>query len=685
MTGRKWGTIDRIERRLHMTISRKLYTGFGSILGILVLLFVVSYIASHIEHSARNTAADALKTIQNIEGIRYQMMQGGEDLRNYLLSGDPRMETAKANDSRVLDTTLRDAREKATDDQLRQMYSTIASNQQSWEEEFAKPLIAKRHQVDSGATTVSDLQIFYLQHLTNDTVDRSVTSMDEAEHEIQKALDKSEGSANLSGMISTVVLTLGTILGALIGMFVAYRTSLSITQPLNELITVTRQIAETGDLDQSIDVHREDEIGSLANHYRNMMLHLKDMANASSAIAAGQLNVSVRPRSSRDTMANAFLRMIDGLRDLATKIRDSATGVATGSSQMAGASNESAKVSVEAARAIDEVTSTMHEMSINVQNVVKSTQLQSSSVAETSASIDQMVASIQRVADTAKTLLEICQRSREEVHRGIETMDKATNGLTRTSSAIRSSAEIIDVLGRRADEIGKIIEVIDDLAEQTNLLALNAAIEAARAGEHGLGFAVVAEEVRKLAEKSTQSTKEISDLIQGIQKEAREAVENMEKSTTMVQQGLELGGELNLALTKISDVVSEVFKYAQQIGGATNEQSAGSTQIGKATSRLTEITQEINSTIEEQASGVQSVVRAMEKMREVVQQATSSSSQLAAMATHSSKLSHRLIEVADLFVLDDQPHSRQTASAPKRASRNEESSSTELEPELARV
>jgi methyl-accepting chemotaxis protein len=669
-----------------MTISRKLYTGFGSILGILILLFVVSFTASHGEHNARNTGATALQSIQTIEKIRFQVMQGGLDLRNYLLSGDPRMESAKANDAKTLETTLREAREKAADDQLKDVYSAIESNQQSWEEEFAKPLIAKRHQVDAGQTTVSDLQIVYLQRSTNDWVEKSVTAMDEAEHSIQKALDKSDESANASATISTVVLSLGTLLGAIIGVFVAYRTSLSITQPLAELIAVTREIAETGDLDQSIDVHRDDEIGSLANHYRNMMLHLKEMANASSAIAEGQLNVSVKPRSSRDTMANAFLRMIEGLRDLAMKIRDSATGVATGSSQMAGASTESAKVSVEAARAIDEVTSTMHEMSINVQNVVKSTQLQSSSVAETSASIDQMVASIQRVADTARTLLEICQRSREEVHTGIETMDKATNGLTRTSSAIRASAEIIDVLGRRADEIGKIIEVIDDLAEQTNLLALNAAIEAARAGEHGLGFAVVAEEVRKLAEKSTQSTKEISDLIQGIQKEAREAVENMEKSTNMVQQGLELGGELNVALTKISDVVSEVYKYAQQIGGATNEQSAGSTQIGKATSRLTEITQEINSTIEEQASGVQSVVRAMEKMREVVQQATSSSSQLAAMAKHSSKLSHRLIEVADLFVLDDQPHSRPSAKPAKRPSSNEEDSdSADVETELARV
>jgi methyl-accepting chemotaxis protein len=667
-----------------MTISRKLYVGFGSILGILVLLSLVSFIASQIENGARNTAASALENIQILEKVRYQVMQTGLDLRNYLLSGDPRMETAHENDLRALEGTLRGAGQKSNDAQLRDVYSTLWSNQEHWEEEFAKPLIAKRHQVDAGQTTVSDLQIVYLQRSTTNWVEKSVGSMDEAERSIQKALDKSNGSANLSGLVSLIVLTVGTLVGAALGVFIAYRTSKSITEPLTQLIDVTRQIGETGDLDQTIDVRGEDEIGLLANHYRNMMLHLKEMASASSAIAEGQLTGTVHPRSARDTMANAFLRMIHGLRDLATKVRDSATGVATGSSQMAAASNESAKVSMEAARAIDEVSSTMHEMSMNVQNVVKSTQLQSSSVAETSASIDQMVASIQRVADTARILLEICQRSREEVHTGIETMNKTTDGLTRTSAAIRSSAEIIDILGRRADEIGKIIEVIDDLAEQTNLLALNAAIEAARAGEHGLGFAVVAEEVRKLAEKSTQSTKEISDLIQGIQKEAREAVENMEKSTSMVQHGLELGGDLNVALTKISDVVSEVYKYAQQIGGATNEQSAGSTQIAKATSRLTEITQEINSTIEEQASGVQSVVRAMEKMREVVQAATSSSSQLAAMAKHSSKLSHKLIQVADLFVLEEQDR-RNSGGRLSRKAAAEEESENELQPELAEV
>jgi methyl-accepting chemotaxis protein len=365
------------------------------------------------------------------------------------------------------------------------------------------------------------------------------------------------------------------------------------------------------------------------------------------------LSVSIQPRSAQDTLAKAFSRMTQGLRDMVRQVRDSASQVASGAGQMAGASDESAKVSVQAASAIDEVTSTMHEMSINVQNVVKNTQVQASSVAETSASIDQMVTSIQRVADTAKLLVDISHRSREEAQTGMVTMDKATEGLNRTSHAIQSSAEIIDVLGRRADDIGKIIEVIDDLAEQTNLLALNAAIEAARAGEHGLGFAVVAEEVRKLAEKSTQSTKEISELIQGIQKEAREAVENMDKSTTMVQEGLLLNKDLSTALGKISDVVSEVYKFSQEIGQATMEQSNGSSQIAKATNRLTEITQEINSSVEEQASGAQAVVRAMERMRELVQQSTSSSTELAAAAEQMSKLSRNLLESMDRFVLEE--------------------------------
>lgn len=635
-----------------MTIGKKLYLGFGAILAILLLVFIVNLSALLREHSVRDKAAATLKSVQTIESVRSQMMQARLDLRNYLLSGDTRLEAKMNNEESDLSDYLQRQQTSTKDETLRSALLQVGESEQAWDKNFAQPLIEKRHQVDSGDTTVSDLQVSYLEKKPGSWIGKDVNTLDAANTQIEKSLENANASAARASSISTIGSSFGMVLAILLGLGIAYYTAKSITQPLEHLIEVAHEIGSAGDLDHNIDIHRNDEVGKLADNFRSMVGHLKRMAEVSAAVAEGELTVEIEPLSKRDTMATAFSRMAHGLRGIVRQVRDSASQVAAGSNQMAAASDESAKVSVQAASAIDEVASTMHEMSINIQNVVKNTQVQGSSVAETSASIEQMVASIQRVADTAKILLDICHRSRVEVETGINTMEKATDGLNRTSASIQSSSEIIGVLGKRADDIGKIIEVIDDLAEQTNLLALNAAIEAARAGEHGLGFAVVADEVRKLAEKSTQSTKEIAELIQGIQKEAREAVDNMSKSTHMVQEGLLLGLDLNKAFGKISNVVTEVYKFAQEIGSATTEQSNGSSQIAKATTRLTEITQEINSSVEEQASGAQGVVRAMEKMRELVQQSTSSSTELAAAAEQMSKLSRALLESMNRFRID---------------------------------
>jgi methyl-accepting chemotaxis protein len=635
-----------------MTIGKQLYRGFGVILAMLAVLLVVDLAAMWKARSASNEAAATLGSVRTAEAVRYQIMQNRLNLNNFLLSGDPRDEDKVNHGFTELTDLIKRGQSETSNDLLRTALIQVESTEASWADNFAKPLLAKRHQVDSGDATVSDLQIFYLQKDPASWLAKSSAVLDQASLDITKALNESQAAASRASAVSTIIVVVGALSAIAFGFITAFKTSKSITEPLQHLITVAQEIGDSGDLDQSIDIHRNDEIGGLATTFNNMVAYLKEMASVSMAVAEGDLTVEIVPRSKRDTLGHAFLRMNLGLQEIVRTTRDGASQVSAGSNQVAGAADESAKVSVQASSAIEEVTSTMHEMSINVQNVVKNTQVQASSVAETSASIDQMVTSIQRVADTAKVLLDIANRSREEVGTGIQTMEKATDGLNRTNRAIQSSAEIINILGHRADDIGKIIEVIDDLAEQTNLLALNAAIEAARAGEHGLGFAVVADEVRKLAEKSTQSTKEIADLIQSIQREARQAVENMEHSTRIVEEGLSLGNDLGSALRKISDVVTEVYKFSQEIGAATNEQSVGSSQIAKATNRLTEITQEINSAVEEQASGAQAVVRAMDKMRELVQQSASSSTELSAAAEQMLKLSRNLLDNMDRFVID---------------------------------
>src|SRR5438067_2097564 len=666
-----------------MTIGKKLYAGFGLILAILGILFLVNLVTGYMEKAARTNAGMALDSVRTVESVRYHIMLNRLNMNNFLLSGDPRDEEKVNKGLTDMSDMIKRGETHATNDADHTALMQVESNEASCAGNFAKHLIAKRQQVDSGDDTVSDLQIFYLQKDPSSWLAKSSTVLDQSNADITKFLEQSTKSASAASSISIFMTVFGTLAAMIAGGVIAFYTSRSITEPLNHLMTVTREIGDSGDLDQNIDIHRNDEIGALATTFNNMVAYLKEMASVSMAVAEGDLTVEVVPRSKRDTLGNAILGMSHELQELVRTSRDSAGQVSAGSNQVAGAADESAKVSVQASSAIEEVTSTMHEMSINVQNVVKNTQVQASSVAETSASIDQMVTSIQRVADTAKVLLDIANRSREEVVTGIQTMEKATDGLNRTNQAIQSSAEIINILGHRADDIGKIIEVIDDLAEQTNLLALNAAIEAARAGEHGLGFAVVADEVRKLAEKSTQSTKEIADLIQSIQREARQAVENMERSTRIVEEGLNLGNELGSALHKISNVVSEVYKFSHEIGAATNEQSVGSAQIAKATSRLTEITQEINSAVEEQASGAQAVVRAMDKMRELVQQSASSATELSAAAEQMLKLSRNLLDGMDRFVLDRAAQQRLRRGEAAKRRGNEED--RDQEPEYAEL
>ncbi len=632
-----------------MSISKKLYLNFGAVLLAVVVLFMVIVFAVNREQSAKAAASQALEMRDTTDHIRFQVMQNRLYLSNYLLSGDSR-EVERMNDGvHQLTEELQSGQKLASSDGQRSPLDSVSKNENAWVAEFAQPMLQKRREVDAGNATVADLQIYYLQKDASSWVKTSTDALNLADGETLHVVDQRRRDDETAGREIILIASLSTLIALAVGGVIAFRTARSITHPLSALMKVARQIGESGDLDHKIDIQRSDEIGQLGRTFEGMVIYLKEMAAVSEAIAGGNLAVEVQPRSKNDILGNAFSKMTEGLRSLVRNVRDASSQVASASTQVAGASDESAKISLQTSSAIDEVTSTMHEMSVNVQNMVKSTQVQASSVSETSASIDQMVASIQRVADTAKVLLDISNRSREEVHSGITTMDKATEGLNKINTTISSSGEIIGVLGQRADDIGKIIEVIDDLAEQTNLLALNAAIEAARAGEHGLGFAVVADEVRKLAEKSAQSTKEISELIQSIQKEARKAVENMDQSTSIVDQGLQLGADLNTALRKISNVVTEVYKFAQEIGAATNEQSHGSSQIARATTRLNEITHEINSAVEEQASGAHAVVKAMERMRELVQQTTSGSTELAGSAEQMSKMSRGLLDAMNRF------------------------------------
>jgi methyl-accepting chemotaxis protein len=444
------------------------------------------------------------------------------------------------------------------------------------------------------------------------------------------------------GLWTTFLFNIGV---AAICLLAAAYVARQITAPIVSLTQAAEQIASE-DMRRLADEARTMASGDLTREIRLEPRRITGSGGAEIGRMGAAFNLML---DRLVDIAKAFNLVSAGLRDIVLHVQAAADEVATGSDSVAGATGRAARGNEATVSAVEGITSTLHEMNANIQNVARNAQSQSASTTQTLASIENMLRSVQTVAGAAERLVEIAARASGTVTDGGKAMEAASQGMGEIRDVIRSSAHFVQDLGGMAEDIGKIVEVIDEIAEQSNLLALNAAIEAARAGEHGLGFAVVAEEVRKLAERSATSTGEIADLVKRIQNQVSKAVDNMEKSTAIVEQGMRRTEELRSNLQNIGHSVEEVSRCSREIGEATAEQSAGTQQIEQATSRLGELTHEISAATEQQSSGTEQVVDSIEQIRVMVQQNAESSSELASSSEELSRQAGLMRELTSRF------------------------------------
>ncbi len=423
------------------------------------------------------------------------------------------------------------------------------------------------------------------------------------------------------------------------------------------LVSHARQISSgdltISDLASESTANSDDEIGDLDRTFAEMVVYLREMAAHSEAIAQGDLAIQIHPRSSQDALGHAFVRMRNGLETLVRESRESSVEVASSSAQLASASDRLAKVGESAADRVTQVTSTMHEMSINLQSMVESSRVQSQRVGESTTSIDEMASSGDRIAESAARLLQLCDRSRQETANGMGAMQRTESGLHRIESVNQVAMENSKLLEDKTATISRITAFIEELADQTNLLALNAAIEAARAGEHGAGFAVLADELTKLAGRSAESAHEIADIVVSVQKEVAKSDAQILESNRVVTEGLGLATELRQSFANISAAVADVYQHAREIGDATQQQSAGSSQVARATSHLNQLTQEMASAIEQQSVATKQVVGTMDSLLEGSREISSSSAQFAVSADQMSRMSQQLLQLMERFHIPD--------------------------------
>ncbi|MDH3502943.1 MAG: methyl-accepting chemotaxis protein [Nitrospirota bacterium] len=235
------------------------------------------------------------------------------------------------------------------------------------------------------------------------------------------------------------------------------------------------------------------------------------------------------------------------------------------------------------------------QLSTTADGVVQAAEGQDARVIQSASAVEEMTRTAGEVARSSTEAARIAQETAKTARGGQEEMNQTVMGMQQVSHAVVQAANIITALGRSSDQIGEIVRVIEDIADQTNLLALNAAIEAARAGEQGRGFAVVADEVRKLAERTTKATKEIGDMIRQIQKDTRSAVSSMDQGTSQVGQGVALANKTGEALANIHSMINATAGMIQHIANATEEQSTATRQIASDLESMTQTTRQTTS------------------------------------------------------------------------------------------
>ena len=303
--------------------------------------------------------------------------------------------------------------------------------------------------------------------------------------------------------------------------------------------------------------------------------------DVSNSIANGDLTVKIESDSNDETgqLLNSMKNMVANLKKLIADIKETSSNMASASEQLSASSEEMSKGVISQSDRSTQIASAAHEMSQTVVEIARN----ASSIA----------VSASGTANIAKE--------------GEHIVDKSVSEVKDIAATVSESSKVMVSLGERSRQIGDIIRVISEIADQTNLLALNAAIEAARAGEQGKGFAVVADEVRKLAERTAKATSEIGSMIGAIQEEVQKSVTSMDEVSKMVGTGVEFSTQTGEALHKIVSSVSELQMMVQQIASATEEMSATSEQISGDIMAVANVSKE-TSTGSEQIAGASSEV-----------------------------------------------------------------------------
>jgi methyl-accepting chemotaxis protein len=488
-----------------------------------------------------------------------------------------------------------------------------------------------------------------------------------ADFKVKRGEELSGRNEDLSSSSKSIIL-LFTILGVAFAIIMSTYITKLITTSVSKLFVLASELKK-GHVNYRANIDSKDEIGLMGESLDKFTVQLEAFAGAMHAISNGDVSITVPAYDSEDVLAPALNNITATLRNLHDELKDVISEAMNGNVYVRGNADKfnggfkeimvGVNSTIEAlinpvkhsynvleamskgdftvrmsgskgnyikfennvntlgesmAQAMREVGESVHatasaanEISASSEEMSSGAQEQAQQTCEIASAVEEMTKTILHATQSANDAAELSKVSQDTAVRGAKKIKDTKDGMNKIVESSRKAADVVSSLTGRTEQIGQITQVIDDIADQTNLLALNAAIEAARAGEQGRGFAVVADEVRKLAERTTKATKEIADTVRSIQEEAKVANSSMEESKQFVVEGMQMTEEVDKVLQDILDGSVKTNNMAMQVAAASEQQSAAAEQISKNIEGISSVSQQ-------SAAGVEQIAKAAEDM-----------------------------------------------------------------------
>ena len=503
---------------------------------------------------------------------------------------------------------------------------------------------------------------------------------------------------------TTIMIITGTLLGIITFLITFFKIIPTLTSPVRKFKELLGQYS-LGNFDHQMRSTSNDEFGQMAVMLNKLRDSQLEKIEAAEKIASGDLDHKVNSLSEHDSLSKSFEKMIENLNKLVLEIKFLTTASIKGNSSARGniklfnggyktivegmndtldavyepineavlalekiasgdftikitkeysgdheriknsinnVSDSLGRTITEVSQAITTAASAANQISCSAEEMSAGAQEQSSQAIEVAGAVEQMTKSIFETTVNTTNAAEASKNAGLTAREGGKAVDETIEEMIRISEVVMKSASTVQELGKSSNEIGEIVHVIDDIADQTNLLALNAAIEAARAGEQGRGFAVVADEVRKLAEKTSKATQEIDVMIKHIQKNTDGAVKAMQQGTIEVESGKKLAQKAGDSLNEIIIGSEKVANIVTQVATASEEQSKASQQITQNIELISNVTQQ-------SALGISQIAHSAENLNQLTSNLRSLISRFKVDSLLKTKKQDELIEATEYF------------------------------------